>query len=274
MMKQQFSRTSVYKELGISYLAGLSQSAKMHKSYENGTLTLCLYLAPSTMSGHNVCPKSDMCKDLCLNGSGRNKMDIFANGFEHSKINQSRIKKTKLFFEDREKFMLTLIQEIENGLKKAKELNMSFSVRLNGTSDISPLAFKHKDVFAGQNILEIFPDVQFYDYTKVFNRINLPTIYPNYDITFSFDGSNWDECEEYLKMGGKVAMVFDTDNMPQSYKGYPLHDANEYDMRYLDPKSHIMYLHYHRTANDYKSGKYVKPNSPFVINDDNPNILF
>lgn len=273
-MKNNFSKTSVYKQLGISYLAGLSQSAKMNKSFENGTLTLCLYLAPSIMSGYNVCPKSDMCKDLCLNGSGRNKMDIMGRGFENSSINISRIKKTKFFYENRELFMLTLIAEIQNGYQKACTLGMDFSVRLNGTSDLSPLTFKHPNVFNGMNILEIFPNIQFYDYTKVFNRIKIAQQYPNYDITFSFDGTNWNECEEYLKMGGKVAVVFDTETMPKSFHGYPLHDANEYDMRYLDPAKHIMYLHYHRTANNYKSGKYQKPNSPFVITDDNINLLF
>ena len=149
--------------------------------------------------------------------------------------------------------------------EKAREMGYDFSIRLNGTSDISPLAFKDKR--SGKNILELFPNVQFYDYTKVFNRINLLEKYPNYDLTFSFDGYNWDECEKFLQGGGKVAVVFysDKNKLPQYYKGYKVVDANENDMRYLDEKGTIMGLHYHKTANDYKSGHFVRPNTPFVI---------
>jgi hypothetical protein len=46
-------------------------------------------------------------------------------------------------------------------------------------------------------------------------------------------------------------------------------DANEYDMRYLDPSKSIMGLHYHRTAGDYyiENGirKFRVPDTPFVI---------
>ena len=48
-------------------------------------------------------------------------------------------------------------------------MNLEFSIRLNGTSDLSLLTFK----LGGKNILEIFNDVQFYDYTKVANRFNI-----------------------------------------------------------------------------------------------------
>lgn len=54
--------------------------------------------------------------------------------------------------------------------------------------------------------------------------------------------------------------------LPKKFKGYDVIDANGYDMRYLDPKRSIMGLHYHKTANDYKSGHFVAPNTPFVIN--------
>jgi hypothetical protein len=115
--------------------------------------------------------------------------------------------------------------------------------------------------------LELFPDVQFYDYTKVYNRIALMEKYSNYDLTFSYDGYNWEECEKFLQHGGKVAVVFYSENgtLPTEFKGYNVVDANGYDMRYLDPKGSIMGLHYHKTANDYKSGHFVKPNTPFVI---------
>ena len=147
---------------------------------------------------------------------------------------------------------------------------MDFAVRLNGTSDLSPeIMRKHN-----KNILELFPDVQFYDYTKVYNRIKLMDFYPNYDVTFSYDGYNWDKCEEFLKNGGKVAVVFDSKTMPKTYKGYNVVDANGYDMRYLDPKGCIMGLEFHRVVDD--NNKIINMDNvdnPFVVKtENNPDI--
>ena len=263
--------TQALRELGISYLGSVAQSVKLRLSLNNGTMTYCLYLAPWNMSGHNVCPKGEHCHEFCLNGSGQNKCDVLSRGVEGSKINRSRIKKTRLFYEDRAKFMDILVHEIEVKRARAKRLGYEFSVRLNGTSDLSPLAFK--DPRSGKNILELFPDVQFYDYTKVFSRTKLMEKYPNYDLTFSYDGYNWDECEKFLQRGGKVAVVFysDSEKLPKMFKGYNVVDANGYDMRYLDPHKSIMGLHYHKTANDYKNRHFEKPQTPFVIDLDSMN---
>lgn len=263
------SKFNYYKELeklGIAYLGRWAQSAKMSASYRNGTLTYCLYLAPANMSGHEVCPKSEHCRAFCLNNSGRNKGDIWVNGgIYNSKINRSRIRKTDLFFKDRQLFMLMLIYEINRAKNYAEKHGMGFSVRLNGTSDISPLAFSYN----GVNILDVFPDVVFYDYSKVYTRYGVCERYPNYDLTFSYDGWNWGECENALKMNSRVAVVFFGNKLPKRFCGYDVVDANEYDMRYLDPKCCICGLHYHKTANDYQiiNGKrtFVAPNTPFVI---------
>ena len=257
------------KELGVSYLGSVAQSVKLRLSLNNGTMTYCLYLAPWNMSGHNVCPKGQNCHQFCLNGSGQNKCDQLSRGVEGSKINRSRVKKTRFFYEHRAKFMEMLIHEITSKKARAERLGYEFSVRLNGTSDLSPLLFV--DQKSGKNILELFPDVQFYDYTKVYGRTKLLEKYPNYDLTFSYDGYNWDECEKFLQHGGKVAVVFysESEKLPKKFKGYNVVDANGYDMRYLDPQQSIMGLHYHKTANDYKSGHFQKPQTPFVIDLDN-----
>ena len=253
-------------EIGVSYLGATRQSAKMRYSYNANVETYCVYLMPWWGSGkHNVCPKGEHCAPFCLNGADRNKGDIIAHGVEESNINVSRIKKTNWFYDDRESFMHVMCYEIEHARAHAEKNGLGFAIRLNGTSDISPLAFK----LNGKNILEIFPDCQLYDYTKVFSRIELQKKYSNYDVTFSFDGYNWRECEEYLERGGRVAAVFEGD-LPISYKGFNVFDANSYDMRYLDPQGQIAGLHYHRTAHDYINGKYVRPNTPFVVKEDDP----
>ena len=263
------------KQVGFNYLGGIKKSAKMMKSYTHNVATYCVYLAPANLAGRtkkgtriNVCPMSQHCKDLCLNSSGHNKADILARGQKNvrqSYINISRIKKTKLFYNDRDLYMDILIHEINRDRKYAEKKGMEFSVRLNGTSDLSPEIMK-KD---GKNILEIFPDVQFYDYTKVYNRTKLMKFYPNYDITFSYDGYNWDQCEQFLKDGGKVAVVFDSEKMPKTYKGYMVIDANGYDMRYLDPKGCIMGLEFHPIAKDGKVLYANDVDNPFIIKTEN-----
>lgn len=253
-------------KIDISYLGATRQSAKMRYSYNAEVETYCLYLAPYDMSGHNVCPGGQHCAPYCLNGSGRNKGDILMRGAGESNINKSRIKKTRLFYDDRETFVRLMMYEIEHARAHAEKNGLGFAVRLNGTSDLSPMAFK----LGGKNILEIYPDIQFYDYTKVYNRIELMGEYSNYDVTFSFDGYNWDACDKFLANGGKVAVVFESTELPVAYRGFPVHDANGYDMRYMDPDSHIMGLHYHRTANDYRSGHYVSPDTPFVVKETDP----
>ena len=268
------------KAAGFNYLGGLKKSAKMMKSYIHNTATYCVYLAPANMAGRtkkgtriNVCPKSQHCKELCLNSAGHNKADILSNGKENIKqslINISRIKKTKLFYNDRDTYMDILIHEINRDRSYAERHGMEFSVRLNGTSDLSPEIMK-KD---GKNILEIFPDVQFYDYTKVYNRTKLMKFYPNYDITFSYDGYNWDQCEQFLNDGGKVAVVFDSETMPKTYKGYKVIDANGYDMRYLDPKGCIMGLEFHPIAKDGKVLYAKDVDDPFVVKtENNPDVV-
>jgi hypothetical protein len=255
---------SLRKKLNISYLGGVTHSAKMTYSYNHNVATYCLYLAPADMSGYNTCSNCLHCKHFCLNGSGRNKGDIIAHGFEYSQINRARIKKTKAFFEQKETFMQLLILEIEKAMIDAKNKNMGFAIRLNGTSDISPEEFTYK----GQNILEIFSDVQFYDYTKDFRRIALTQKYSNYDVTLSYNGYNQYVCEEYLKRGGKVAVVFFDEKMPKKFLGYNVVDGNTYDMRFLDPNSSVIGLHYHKTGNDYVNGKFVKPTTRFIVFED------
>ena len=77
--------------------------------------------------------------------------------------------------------MRMMIHEIKRTMNYAHQNNYEFSVRLNGTSDLSPELFVDPDT--NLNILELFPNVQFYDYTKVSNRFKLVKKYPNYYLT-------------------------------------------------------------------------------------------
>lgn len=256
-MNYTFSPSKTKKELGISYLGGCN-SPKLEKSLKQNVMTYGVYFAPHTVSGYNVCPQSDNCCKYCLHGSGRNKLELLSHR-EGGAITKSRIKKTRLFFEDKETFMQLLIHEITQAKKKAEAAGMKFAVRLNCTSDIHPEQF----TFGGKNILQLFPDTQFYDYTKVFGHTGLSEKYDNYDITYSFSGENWDECEVLLKKGYRVAVVFEN-VIPAEFKGYPVINANEYDARFLDEGGIICGLTYKRVANDYATGKYQRPDTTFI----------
>lgn len=265
----EMSLSALYKHCGFAYLGGVAHSAKIRASYNHNVATYCIYLAPSNMSGYKVCPNDTYCKQFCLNASGNNKADILARGVENSRINQSRVKKTKLFYENREMFMAIMVMEILKEKERAEKNGMDFAIRINGTSDLSPEIFKYQ----GKNILELFPQIQFYDYTKMPNRIKLMQKYKNYDLTFSFNGHNWNECAEFMSHGGKAAVVFEG-NLPKSYRGFEVVDGNQYDMRYLDPSGTIIGLHYHPVASDFIHGKYVPPTTPFVVRHDSPFSVF
>jgi hypothetical protein len=237
----EFTSKAAAKRLtGLTYLGGYNKSVKHRKAKKYNELTYALYLAPAKTSGYEVCPgRTAECAKLCLNESGMNSMVRNDRG---EVINDSRIIKTKLFFEHRDFFMKWLIFEINAGITKAKKLGFAFSVRLNNTSDISPEDFQ----LDGKNILEIFPDVQFYDYSKLTSRAELMKKYPNYDLTYSYNGYNLPECKTMLENMIKVAVVFKV--VPLTFMGYPVIDGDLNDLRYRDEPT-VIGLQYKRTRN-------------------------
>lgn len=253
----KFNPTQLKKSLGISYLGGCN-SPKLIKSLDMNVMTYGIYLAPGNLSGYNVCPNCDYCCKYCLNGSGRNKIELLSHT-GGGPIQRSRIKKTKLFFDDRLAFMHLLVYEINQSRRKAEAAGMRLAIRLNCTSDIDPEEFKLEN----KNIFQLYPDIQFYDYTKVFSRVELLEKYDNYDLTFSFSGENWADCDEMLKKNHRVAVVFEN-SLPENFRGYPVIDANSYDARFLDSGRTICGLTYKRVANDYVNGKFQRPDTTFV----------
>jgi hypothetical protein len=231
-------------------------------------MTYILYLAPAEQSGYNVCPGSTAeCREACLTESGHNRIDVKKNA-----INKARIKKTKLFFEHREFFMGWLVAEISKAKADAIAKGFTFSVRLNGTSDIQPTLFK----FNGKVIFDIFNEVTFYDYTKVANRFKLLDKYSNYDLTYSFSGYNMLQSLELLENNkGRVAMVFEGKQLPISFMGYKVIDGDAYDMRHLDETGVIVGLKFKfvRTKIDTAHNKFIIPmDSKFSVYDVNPMI--
>jgi len=210
---------------------------KTVKGEKLGVLTGILYLAPAKISGYEVCPRrSAGCTAACLYTAG---MGAFSN------VQQARINKTKMYFEDRPNFLFQLEKDIKALVKKANKLNMKPAIRLNGTSDIN---------WMSSGIMDKFPDVQFYDYTKVLRRLK-DKIPANYNITFSKSEDNNSECETALELGFNVAAVFK--NLPQQYMGRQVINGDETDVRFADGKGVVIGL----TA----KGKARKDLSGFVI---------
>lgn len=247
------NRAQSKKETGLNYLGSVNLTTKHVKAYNYNEMTYSLYLAPAKMSGYEVCPmRTDECTLLCLNESGMNRMNM-----NDEMINNGRIKKTKLFFEEREFFMSWMIDEITAAKKKSEKLGYNFSVRLNNTSDISPESF-YKDVNGKKmNILQLFNDVTFYDYTKVTKRYELLKKYPNYDLTYSYSGKNFTNCITMLNNGVRVAVVF-KNKLPSTFWGRKVIDGDLYDMRYKDESDIIIGLKYKITRNrPDKESKFV-----------------
>lgn len=215
-----------------------TSNTKTAKSVEFGYLTYILHLAPANLSGHNVCPKaSEGCTNACLNVSGLAKFDG---------PQKARKEKTLFYFNEREKFMIQLEKEIFSAIKKAKKLNLKLAIRLNGTSDLPMLALA---------MAKKFPDVTFYDYTKIVKTFNreLPE---NYHLTFSRSESNQKEVEQVIAKGYNVAVVFD--ELPETYMGKKVIDGDVHDLRFLDPKGVIVGLKQKEKAKVDESGFVVR----------------
>jgi len=213
-------------------LLSVSADAKTVKGQKVGVLTGILYLAPAEISGYNVCPKSTAgCRDACLYSAGRAQM--------FPTIPAARIRKTKLFFEHRDLFMVTIAKNVISLTRKADKINMVPVVRLNGTSDIAwekiPVTIngvKYK------NIMLAFPDVIWYDYTKILGRKTALAL-PNYHLTFSLAENNDREAFKALSQGYNLAVVMNlkkSDPKPVTWMGYPVIDGDLNDARFLDPQ--------------------------------------
>jgi hypothetical protein len=232
---------------------------KILKGLSQGYNTYILHLAPADLSGYNTCPKAtDGCKAACLNTAGRGGM--FKKGATTNVIQEARMRKTAFFFEERKYFMEWLVQDIELAIKQSAKKNLIPVFRLNGTSDLS--WEKYEVVRNGKlyrNIFAAFPDVQFYDYTKVLGR-KVSDI-KNYHLTFSMAENNYFDCKEAVKQGMNVAVVFGIKKgspMPEKFFNYNMtvFNGDDSDLRFLDPKNVIVGL--------YAKGKAKKDTSGFV----------
>ena len=197
---------------------------KIQKGTKLGYLSFILHLAPADLSGREVCPKRTAgCTDACLNLAGRGGM--FRKGENTNMIQKARIRKTVEFFSNRDQFMKDLYQDIRKAIKFAERKGLTPVFRLNGTSDLS--WEKYTVGNTDMNLFQLFPTVQFYDYTKVLGRKTAQ--YPNYHLTFSRAENNDADVGMALAKGMNVTAVYD--EIPEG-----MFSADETDLRFLDPR--------------------------------------
>jgi hypothetical protein len=225
-----------------------SGSTKIEKSNKlsDEWFSRIIYLAPDDLAdGKNtLCPyaKIAKCNVPCLNTAGMGK---FTN------VQQSRIRKTLLFLNDRQEFMRQLVQDVNKFLKECDRLGKKPALRLNGTSDIQ---WETIEVDGYDNIFAMFPQIQFYDYTKIPTR-KVEHI-PNYHLTWSYSEANDKYATLFDKVSNNIAVVF-RDALPKMFKGLKVIDGDKHDMRFLDETQVVVGL--------IEKGEAKKDTSGFVI---------
>jgi hypothetical protein len=243
-------------------LLAIDTNAKTVKGQKYGYMTGILYMAPSTISGHNTCPmvKVAGCEAACLYSAGRGAF---------TSVQQSRIDKAKWFHQDRQGFMLQLVRDIARLQRKAKAAGMIPLVRLNGTSDIrwENVEFDYEFMngkVRKTTIINLFPDLQFYDYTKLANRKGIPA---NYDLTFSYSGTvGYQKFVHQAKTNGmRIAVVFrDRKGIPASFLGMECVDGDDSDIRHLDPQGVVVALYAKGAAKRDYTGFVVDPGAKVI----------
>ena len=218
-------------------LLSVSTDAKTVKGETDDILTGIIYLSPAdTVSTKTLCPYADIagCKTGCLNTAGRGRF---------SNVQRARIRKTLFWQQYRAEFMTLLVADIKRLQRKAARLNMTPAVRLNGTSDI---CWEKQSMGSGfqigrGTIFDIFPDVQFYDYTKKPGR----TTPDNYHLTFSYSGREIFQraVVKQLKHSPQtnIAVVF-AEQLPSEFLGRSVINGDASDVRFNDDAGVIVGL--------------------------------
>lgn len=138
------------------------------------------------------------------------------------------------------------------------------------------------EYISGKTLMEIFPDTQYYDYTKNPSRMKQYIRakdgrtggWPkNYHLTFSLAEDNREIAKKILEAGGTVAAVFNVEknpkkegDLPKTWAGFPVIDADKHDYRFLDAPGHIAGLRAKGEA------KFQSTDFGFVIQPDDPDL--
>jgi len=212
----------------------LSKGITNAKTSKNNLETYILYLSPYKQNSKNInlCPKaSEGCISSCLFTAGRGKF---------SNVAKSRINKSNYYVENKEGFLGQLYRELFKIDLVAFKQNKKIAIRLNGTSDIDFIGQLEKKF--NENIFKAFPNLIFYDYTKILGKIEK---YKNKPYYLTFSRSENTENEEILKalnFGANVSVVFSSNELPVNFLGAKVINGDLSDIEMIYNKSKILGL--------------------------------
>lgn len=263
----------------MTTLLNIDANPKTVKGQKLGFMTAILYLIPWKFSGVNLCAMAKIagCIDTCLNTAGHggiaragNIIATDAGDLPDNTVQRARFERTRLFNEDRGTFMRQLCDEITAFIAKAKRANLTPVVRLNGTSDIDWLRIPCHGEATSPHIFDVFPEIQFYDYTKVAKRMRLD-LPRNYHLTLSYSEATTrytDIVRAAHQEGASLVVVVrnaaekarymrGTRRIEGQRKGARRIDGDAHDLRFLDPRGAIIFLKAKGRARSDASGFVV-----------------
>lgn len=220
-----------------------------------------LSLAPANSSGYEMCPQRSVeCTNFCLFASGMAQEDFHSRGLDHNPAWSARILKTLWYMEDRGSFLRRLVGEIANLVRRHDRVGIRLNVFSDRPWERQPIivdektARRHK-IEPGfySNLMQLFPTVQFYDYTKIEKRM-FEVMPINYHLVYSLTEDNLVNALRVLGAGGSVAVV--TKDPIETFHGYRVIDGDEHDFRFLDPENCVVRLK--------PKGPLLRSNSPFI----------
>jgi len=178
----------------------------------------------------SLCPMRHIaqCAKPCLVSSGRGGFDNVKNG---------RQAKTDFYMNDRPGFIAQLKKELANFQKLCNKNGVIPYVRLNVISDIQ------WELATNGAIPQSFPNINFYDYTKLAKRLaKTPS---NYDLMFSYSKAEAykPQVDIALKTDVPMSVVFHGD-MPTVFMGKRVVDGDNSDIENLKHKGCIIGLKY------------------------------
>ena len=196
----------------------------------------------------NLCPMQVVagCKEPCLEASGR-------GGFDSVKV--ARQAKTDYYMNYRAAFIVQLKGELANFEKLCAKSGVVPYVRLNVISDIQ------WELRANGSIPQAFPNINFFDYTKVAKRLaKLPA---NYELMFSYSKAiaYQTQVKVALKTDVPMSVVF-YGPMPTTFMGKVVVNGDNSDIENLKHKGKIIGLKY-----KVAKGKGINPTEEvFIVN--------
>lgn len=208
----------------------------------NSYQSYVIHLTPAAQSGFITCAcASQGCRTTCLQTAGN--IGALADK------THARLKKTWYMVKEMPHVVHNLIEYIRQLEAKTEAQGAKLALRLNGTSDVKWEGLRDK---SGRSIIEEFPNVVFYDYTKEFNRMGKTP--PNYHLTFSRSEKNEHIALKMLEQGHNVAVVFGPGKvhnrekmlfpkwstkanqplLPSVWHGYKVINGDGHDLRFLE----------------------------------------